>query len=77
MSIQPVTGIIAPPTQPISQADKIKIDNHIKAEQAKAKPKEERTTEDKVAIVTDTINNVLSYPQVAHANAGQKLNYLA
>ena len=77
MSIQPVSGIITPPTQPISSADMFKIKNHIKAEEAKAKPKEERTTDDKIAIATDTLNNVLSNPPVVHANAGHKLNYLA
>ena len=76
--VSPVASIVAPPKKPISKEE---ILNEIKikeqAEEAKAKPKDERTLGDKAAIARDFINSIPE-PKVCHANGvGNKLNVLA
>ena len=75
MSIQPMSAsIVAPPVKPVSKED---IDRMLKdkekADAAKAKPREERTAQDIIAILNDFLNSFPG-PQVCHAN---NLNVMA
>ena len=59
MSIQPMSAsIVAPPVKPVSKED---IDRMLKdkekADAAKAKPREERTAQDRIAILNDFLNS--------------------
>lgn len=77
MSIQPIQfkSSFAPAPKSIPTEGEIFAEkNRIQAEKAKEKPKEERSLDDKIAIVTDTINKVTKNVPVLHANS---INYLS
>ena len=81
MSIQPIgatSNIVATPPKPVSKDQLMQaVKDKQKAEEAKAKPREERTAEDKIAIAKDFLSNMPA-PQVMHANStGNSLNVLA
>ena len=71
-------SIVAPQPKPVSKREILNAGKtQEKAEKAKAKPREERTLEDKVAIVANAINNRPD-PQICHANGNcNKLNVIA
>ena len=77
-SINSAKSIVAAPKKPVSKREILySIKAQEKAEKAKAKPREERTVNDKIAIVADAINK-LPEPQVCHANGNcNKLNVMA
>ena len=78
MSIQPINycnNCFAPAPRRLPTQDEIFAEkNRIQAEKAKEKPREERSLDDKIAIVTDTINKVTTNVPVVHANS---INYLS
>lgn len=75
MSFQPISAnIVAAPQKPVSKVEiKRMLEDKEKAEAAKAKPRSERTVQDKIAILNDFANS-LPGPQVCHANS---LNIMA
>ena len=77
-NIGSTTNIIAAPAKPVSKREILnEIKTQEKAKKAKEKPREERTLDDKIAIITDFINKIPE-PQVCHANGNyNKLNVMA
>ena len=78
MSIQPINycnNCFAPAPRRLPTQDEIfKEKDRIDAEKAKAKPAEERTVSDKIAIVADGINKLTTNIPVKHSN---NINYLS
>ena len=77
MTVQSISfreNIVSPPKRVPTQAEIFAEKNRIQAEKAKEKPREERSLDDKIAIVTDTINKVTTNVPVLHANS---INYLS
>lgn len=77
MSVQPIshcsTCFAPEPIKHKTYGEIIQEKNQAQAEKAKSKPREERTFDDKIAIVADGINKLTTNVPVVHAN---KLNYL-
>ncbi len=72
------SSIVAAPPKPVSKEEILQeIKTHQRAEEAKVKPKSERTLGDKIAIASDFING-LPEPIVCYGNGvGNKLNVVA